>query len=115
MLFYLKETRINWSDNVSFSEKPTLSADDVGFFRESYFISERAVSSDQIMWVFHKNPLYLQRNLLYLRETHMIWSDNVRVLDTPTSSADNASFFQENLVYQPEKPTLCNYCDNGLP
>ena len=27
-------------------------------------------------------------------------------LDKPTSSADNGSFFQKNLVYQTEKPTL---------
>ena len=39
----------------------------------------------------------------------------------PTLSADNGSFFQKNLVYQTEKPTLSDInllyliIDNGLP
>ena len=51
------------------------------------------------MYVFQKNPLYL-------RETHIISSDNVSFLDKPTLSADNRSLFRKNLVYQTEKPTL---------
>ena len=36
----------------------------------------------------------------------MLGSDNVTSLDKPTLSADNAIFFPENLIYQPEKPSL---------
>ena len=68
------------------------------------------------MWVFPEKPTFIwekltlsadnvfffQKNPLYLRETHIIWSDNVSFLDKPTLSADNGSFFQKNLVYQTE-------------
>ena len=61
-----------------------------------------------------------QKNPLYLRETHIIWSDNVSFLDKPTLSAGNGSFFrktyfieQKKLLYIWDKPTLSNYCDNG--
>ena len=59
---FSRKTRFIW-------ERPTLSADNVGFF--------------------------LKRNLLYLRETHIILSDNVRFLDKPTLSADNAGYSRE--------------------
>ena len=42
--------------------------------------------------------VFVQENPLYLRETQIIWSDNVRFLDKPTLSADNGSFS--------EKPSL---------
>ena len=59
-------------------EKPTLSADNVGFF---------------------------QKNLLYLRETHIIWSDNVSFSEKPTSSERNPHYLQIMWVFS-EKPTL---------
>ena len=67
-----KLTLFSRTDNVGFcpinqvfSEKPTLPADNVGFFRETYFIWKKPILSDLIMWVF-------QKNALYLRETHII-------------------------------------------
>ena len=80
------------------SDKPTLSADNVGFFRETYFIWKKP--SDNVSFFFQKNPLYL-------RQTYIIWSDNVSFLDKSTLSADSwVFFFRKNLVYQTEKPTL---------
>ena len=83
---FLRKTRFIW-------EKPTLARADKDRFSDKPTLSER-------------NPHYLQRNLLSVGETHIIWSDNVSFLDKPTLSADNGSFFQKNLVYQTEKPTL---------
>ena len=58
-------------------------------FQKKPTLSERNPIYLQIMWVF------LEKKTLYLKETHIIWSDNVSFLDKPILSADKG----KNLVY----------------
>ena len=65
-----------------------------GFFQRIllYLRETHIIWSDSVNF-FKENPLYL-------RETQIIWSDNASILDKPTLSADNAGFFfQKILVY----------------
>ena len=65
------------------------------FFLDKPGLSERNPLYLQIMRIFQRNPFYL-------RETHIIWSDNVSfsrkthfILEKHTLSADDVSFFSE--------------------
>ena len=80
-MFFCKKMHLQiktvFQRNRVFFLKTSLSADNVGFFRETYFSWEKPILPGQIMWVFQKNPLYL-------REIHIIWSDTVSLLDQLT-------------------------------
>ena len=56
------------TDKGSFSQ-----INNVGFFRKTYFIWEKPILSDQIMWVFQENPHYLQIMWVFSEKTHFIW------------------------------------------